>query len=190
MADYAPNFTPRWIVRYRAAGIEHDIMVRVARGIAGDGIRIAGDPIIGDIFPNLATILAEDFEAIAAWYIEQDSDVRVLSTTGVAVSGAWDFTPASGVQKVTAATFSGNAAGSKVRYSVYGLNLSQDLASNQAGDGIVTGAELSVIADVVSDLNASTAVRAINNVRPVFYNRVTVKVNDHLLKLVRRGLIG
>jgi hypothetical protein len=132
--------------------------------------------------------LADDFAWISADVALTDSDVFVPATVPAAVTGLSpiaDFTP---IRKITSATFSGRAEGSKARFSLYGLIWVLDDDAALGKDFIVTGAEYSAVADAVAE--ASGQFFAGSGQAASFYNQTTLKVNDFLLRKVRKGLIS
>lgn len=186
---FAENFTGRYRAKYRAAGIEHTIMVRFGRGGSLSAIGSAGAALLHNIFSALDTELADDFEWISAEASEADTDFFSPAATPLAVTGARDFVTEnwSPVKRVSGLTFSGRAPGSRARVTMFGINVNNITTAQIGGDGIVTPAELAGVATVASLLQGSVV--ANSNESAFFYGRATHKVNDHLLKLVRRGLI-
>jgi hypothetical protein len=193
MTSYAPTFTGRWRGHYVAAGLSHTFQLRKVRGATNADIQnLAGTA--GAIFQVWADKLPTDFVWTSAEWAAQDSEVFTPSAPPAFTTGVLSPTPATytPIQKITATTFSGKAPGSKARFSMFGIiwefsNVAGD-SETLSYDGKVLGTEDSRVTDVVAltagQLSAGSGQGAI------FYNVATVKPNDHLLRLVRRGFIA
>lgn len=191
MASYADNFTPRLKVKYMAAGITHTIMVRGIRGTSA--VLMANKlAIIHDLFNNFAAQLADDFTFLQGDIALTDSDDWIPTSIPVQVVGTQavaQFTP---WQKITSTTHSGRSAGSRARYSMYGIKW--DLA-NQGSDidqiaynGVVDSAEHAGVA--ANKILADAQLASNAGVAATFYTRMTVKPNDALLRKLRNGTIS
>ncbi len=188
MTTYAPNFTPRWRGHYVAAGVQHAIQFRGPRGATFatmDGYRDRAR----ELFANWASFLAVDFAWISSEVALTDEDLFNPATTPVVlVPGTLPVNTYSPVMKISALTFSGRAPGSRAKFSVFGLQFGVDATTALGRDGIITPAEASAI-------SATTALAAIyfyanSGQLAQWHQRGTWKENDHLLKLVRRGIIA
>ncbi len=190
MTTFAPTFTPRVKCKYRAAGIVHTIQVRAARGTNPDGIGTLSNTL-HDVFNAFASKLASDFEFISNEYALTDSTVFIPLAVPAAVTGVIapsDYTP---FQKITSTIFSGRSTNGRSRFSLYGVQwFYGDVADDPDTipyDGIVSGAESAAVVAVRAIANGSYC--SGEGIVAHWYNQATVKVNDHLLKLVRRGVI-
>jgi hypothetical protein len=187
---FAENFTCRYRARYRAAGIEHVIMVRFGRGGSLSAIASSGQAVLHNIFEAVSGFLADDFLWISAEASQEDTDFFSPADVPLAVVGDADWVGDSwsGKKRVSGLTFSGRAPGSRARVTMFGINVDSDFITNDGGNGLVTPDEIPGVADIASILEAGVV--ANSNQPAFFYGRATHKVNDHLLKLVRRGVIG
>jgi hypothetical protein len=188
MTTFAPTFTPRWKGNYVAAGVQHSIQGRGPRGTTFSDMQFFAG-FMNNLFGAVAAELADDFEWIDASIALTDSDVFLPATTPPAtVTGLVDTTGFAPRKRIRALTFSGRTSTGRARISMFGVMLDDDLATDDAGDGIVTPAELAAIGTIVGILN--TSYRGNSGELASYHNRGTYKENDHLLKLVRRGIIS
>lgn len=185
MTTYAPNFTPRSRLKYFAAGIEHTIQMRAARGTVADVG--AQKNSIRACFNMMAALLADDFAWISAEYALTDSDDFFPTTLPAAVVGAVDVSTLSLQQRATSTNFNGRVAGSRAGIYFYGI-VWEDGQGSPRDNGRVTPAEIPLIASVVAELSGQA--HAGNGVQAIFHSYANIKVNDHLLKLLRRGTIS
>lgn len=188
MTTFAPTFTSRWRGTYKAGKIQHTIQFRGARGdtfATMDGYKDRAR----EIFAAMAAFLYDDFEWIDASVALTDSEEFVPSTIpSIVVPGTLDPDVASANQRIKGLTFSGKAAGSRSRFTMFGLNFPQASPTNPAADGVLTPGEVPAIATVIS--TANTYFHANSGSLAGWHNRATYKENDHLLKLVRKGTIS
>lgn len=191
MADYAPHFTPRYRARYRAGGLEHYITLRFARGASPGTFTSTGQALVAALhngFP--AAQRFADAQGLTAEYAVEDSNEWVPSsqvpnlTAGTAVVST---TPVG--QRIIQTSFPGKSPGSKARVVLFGILWVIEDDGGIAEDFKVTTTENTGVATAVTALNGSTTV-AINSIGATWYNYVTVKQNDFLVRQVRRGLIS
>ena len=76
MADFAPNFTARFRMKYSSLGKNHSMIWRVASSVT-DPTGISAK--VGLVLTDLAPILFDDFTVIAADFAPADSDIFLLS---------------------------------------------------------------------------------------------------------------
>jgi len=191
LTTYAPSFSPRWRGKYVAAGVQHTIQLRKFRGATFSQVSDLS-AVASVLFTNWATKLASDFAWLSAECALTDSDVFIplpMPPAVVGVVNPVEFTP---IQKITQVTHSGRAPGSKARFTMFGIFIEQ---SNSADDtttiaynGSITNAEFAGVG--ANKIEADGQLAAGSGQNAVFYSIVTVKPNDHLLKLVRRGTIA
>jgi hypothetical protein len=188
MTTYAPTYTPRWKGTYVAMGIQHTLTLRAARGSSYatmDGYKDRAR----EVFAGFADVLGDDFSWVKAEVALTDSDVFVPGTTPtVAVPGTFDFSAISAIAKIKGLTFAGKAADGRARFTLFGLWFLDDSPGDEGANGIITPGEHSGVAGAVS--TANTYFHAASGSAAGWYSRATYKANDHLLKLVRRGIIG
>jgi hypothetical protein len=187
MTTYAPNWTPRYRARYQAAGVTHTVQVRGLRTTDDANIATFGAHLF-DFFAPLAPVMADDFAWIDASYALTDSDLFAPTTTPAGITGDVPVANFEPKEKVIAIAFSGRALGSRARLYVYGGLWNETTLPGVDDNAVITTSEW---------VNLSTSIAVANNffcagsgALATWYNQVTVKENDHLLKLVRRGTIS
>lgn len=190
MPDFSPDATPRYVASYRAAGINHSIMLRGYRGEAGSLTESRATQALAFWYNTLAAALADDFTWLAAFYIPQDTNVSVPAATPAAVAGLVPVTSFSTIDKISHYTFAGKGVGgSKTSAKLYGHVKTLDVTpDNVYSDFILLGTESAPIATIVADLNAR-AFPAVDNSVALWYNRATLKINDAWLRRLRAGSI-
>lgn len=188
MTTYAPTFTSRWRGTYRAGGIQHTIQFRGARGATYSTMDGYGFHAY-TLFTALQDHLFDDFEWIAAEVALTDTEEFLPATLPSTISGAAiDGSALSAKARIMGLTFSGKAAGSRARCTVFGTSFFDTGIGSPGGDGIISPSDFGGISTAITQLNAwgyanSGAIAS-------WHNRATYKENDHLLKLVRRGTIS
>jgi len=186
MTSYAPNYTPRIRLKYNAAGIEHTIMMRAARGTTSGGLD-AQKGSIRACFNFGAAVLADDFAFISAEYALTDSDDFFPTTLPAAVTGAADVSLFTLQQRATHTSFNGRVVGSRAAIYFYGFQWEDGIGSPR-DNGRVTPAEAPFVGSIATELSGQA--HAGNGLQAIFHQYANIKVNDHLLKLLRRGTIS
>lgn len=188
MPTYAPNHTGRYKAHYIAAGLQHTIQIRQPRGSSLSSIISTGASVCHDIFNALAAFLADDFQFTAAEAVDQDLTDFIPCTLPTAVTGTVDWVGDdwSGKKRVSALHFAGRAVGSRAGVFMYGIDINTDHGADPGGDGLVLTSELAGLSTVISTLQGNAA--AVSGTYAFWQNHATVKVNDFLLKRVRRGV--
>lgn len=186
MTSYAPNYTPRIRLKYQAAGIEHTIQMRGARGTTAGGLD-AQKGSIRACFNLGAANLADDFAWISAEYALTDSDDWFPTTLPAAVTGAAPIASFSLQHRATHTSFNGRVVGSRAAIYFYGFYWEQGVDTS-ADNGRVTPAEEAFVGDIATELSGQA--HAGNGLQAIFHQYANIKVNDHLLKLLRRGTIS
>lgn len=188
MPDFAPSATPRYVAHYRSAGVNHSATTRGYRDEATIATVARGRDVLNQLFAAFASILANDFQWLAAFYIPQDTEVGFAAALPDPVTGLALLTDMSPQDKITSFNFAGKSSnGSKARISVYGCNYFADAPGpNIYKDFVLLSGESAIITAAVTALNGN-AVAGIDNGEVTWYPRATIKVNDHWLQEVRKG---
>jgi hypothetical protein len=189
MPSYAADYTPRFHLKYRAAGFDHTLQLRGARG-DGAGLLIANQQAAAvDILNAGATAgnMANDYAWLSAEYALTDSNVFIPTPlVGVIVAGTVNWGAQASKRRARGLTWSGRAPGSHARFTVFGLYFEDDVAGDPGEDAIITEGEAAFIGTVAGA--GDTFAHAGSGSLAQFYRRATYKENDHLIKLIRRGL--
>lgn len=187
MPDYAPDYTFRYKARYLAAGFQHDMVVRGGIITTG-GTTEAGDMAIAvsQFFAPLTEHLATDFSFLAASWAYAGSNVFVpTSALPSNPTGDINFGGKSKRVRATATCMSARGlTGGHARIYFFGYFQADDLSNDIAQDGVVTELEDAFIA--TSKTVADASFHASDGGGAIWYPRFTMKVNDDLLRLIRR----
>jgi len=191
MTAFAPTATPRVLERYVSAGVEHVMQLRRPRGEGISSSLIAARATFTGLATALTALLPTDFAWLSELYIPEDSDVA--QGTGYpgpgSIVGSQTISDYTGVMKITATTFTGRSILSNTKVEVFGVFWDPSDTAGPAANGKVTTGESSDVAAAVTLLNGSGTTYAIDGAIATFHQYATIKPNDKLLKLVRRGLI-
>jgi hypothetical protein len=189
MPDFAPNVTPRYVLKYHVAGRDHNIMMRTQRGTSFALTESYGQQLFGDLFDNLNSQMADDLAFVSAIVALTDDNLFFPAAVPTAVVGALALAGFSGQDRITHVTFAGRGSlGSKVNMHVYGVQLTPDVVpAAPESDFVLTAAESAFIAAPIAVLVANSHIRAIDNTTPGWYSRATIKPNDFWLKRLRNG---
>jgi hypothetical protein len=186
MTSYASNFTPRYKATYLAGGIQHTIQVREARGASFATVEARrGD--LHDIFNALASGLYDDFAWLSAEVALTDDDVFAPALTPTSVTGVIDGGTISAYKRCHGLTFTGRAAGSRGKFTMFGILLGTDQNTDEGANGVITAAEIAGVGTIAGI--ASAHFHAGSGALAVYPNAATYKVNDLLLRRVRKGTI-
>lgn len=186
MTTYAPNFTPRCRLKYHAAGIDHTIQARAARGSSA-AITSGLATHIYNCFQAMTLRLAADFAWISAEYALTDSDVFIPQSPPATPVGTQAVATLSLRQRAASTGIVGTTFGSRASLFFYGIFWGEGLGL-QADNGRVTVAESAPLATILSEANANF--RAGNGGNAIFHEYANIKINDHILALMRRGAIS
>ena len=188
MTTYAPTFTPRLRCHYINGGIGHSIQVRGGRGSSLATMGGLVDPV-ANCFVALAAYLFDDFAWTAAEVALTDSEIFIpVPVSGITPVGGVVLGTQSAVTRIRGLTISGRAPGSRGRFTMFKPQFAANVTGSEGADGVITAAEIPGLT-TISGL-ANTYFRANSGDTTLWYARGTYKANDHLLKLVRRGIIS
>jgi len=189
MPDFAPNVTPRYILKYHCARRDHTVMMRTQRGTSFALTESYGQQLFGDLFDNLKVLLPDDLAFIAAAISLTDDDLSFPAAVPTAVVGQVALATVTGQDGISHLTFAGRGSlGSKVNLHIYGAQLTPDLLpDNPASDFVILASESAAVAAAIAVLVANSHIRAIDNTTPAWYQRATLKVNDFWLRQLRKG---
>lgn len=186
MPDYAPNFTARLRVRYRAAFANHTQTWRYP-GV-GDGAELGSAQVsIETFYTAISTFMFSDWSVLGVSYALRGSDI-FLPTAGFAVTGAIDIAGKPARIKATACSFVGRTQqGLRAIIYQYGINKgigddadSDDFRVNPGEDTTTDGAVAALVA-AGTNLCGNDG-NAIN-----WYPYMNVKYNDYWERKVRQG---
>jgi hypothetical protein len=186
MPDFAPNFTPRYRVRYSSQGKSHRMQFRVARGVT-DPTGIATK--VGAFLAALEDGLYADWTVLGADFALTDSDIFLPVDPPTSPSGGVSL---SGITVAAAAgsiSFPGRSAnGLRAVIYVYGSGFNVNVGRATDADFRMLATESSIISDAIAALNElSPAVVGNDGATATFYPYVNMKFNDHWVRKLRQG---
>jgi len=186
MADFAPNYTARYKVRYSSLGKSHSMTWRVSSSVT-DPTGIAAK--VGLFLADMEGVLFDDWTVIGADFALADSDIFLPATPPDQPTGAVGVTGAHATDATFQIGFVGRSAlGGKARMFLYGTNYAQNVASGETDDWRYTSAESPAVSDAIVRLNeTSPALVANDDSIAVWYEYVNLKYNDRWLRRLRRG---
>lgn len=181
MADYAPNYTGRYKVRYSSLGREHTMQFRQARanGTTANAALIAA---VTSFLDALATLRFTDWTVIDAQFAAPDQDFFLAATAPTPVPGTAVLPTVPSVYWPRNLNFPGRSAnGGRGIVYVFGLLLTMtDNAAN--ADYRFTAAENVAVSNAVSALNGlSVPIVANDDGDLTFYAYANVGFNDYWL---------
>lgn len=188
MPDFAPDYTPRYIVEYVSAGLTHHMTVRGFRGESSTLTITRGFTGIGDVVAALQAFLPADFHFVSAEYIPQDTNVGSPTSIPADPVGAVTVANMSNMEKATSVGFVGRSNSTPMRLFVFGFAYDPDdpePTTNPERDFRLQASEVAEVATAVAALNAA-GYAATNNLPGAWKQYVNLKVNDHYLRLLRK----
>lgn len=189
MTNWAPDYTPRCVIKYRSAGLPHTWTTRAARGTASGSLVPNSLATLDAIVAAMDSILCDDFAVESVFFIEQDTDLQIpfafspLTNTGTVAISAF-----SSMDKATEIRFPGKSLGGLVTHlSIFGAQLSMDSTTGQAQSwGLLPASVSAEAAGAIAALQGSDFY-ANDNRLTVWYNYATCSVNDHWWKEARKS---
>lgn len=187
MADYAPNFTCRYRVKYSVLGHNHTMLFRLARGTLDFGpIALKVAAFLSALSPTLFT----SWTVLGADAAPDDSDIFLPVAPPVGFSPPSLAIPAAPISESSLAwSFVGRTTGgTQCRLFLFGA--SQGPESVSAGgtfdDWRITTAQSGVAANAVNVLNSnSPALVGNDGVKATFYQYVNLKYNNYWVRKTR-----
>jgi len=186
MADFAPNFTARYVVAYSTLGLTHHNLFRIARGagVAGLNNMILKVTAFYDALENARYT---DWSVLSATYTPEDSDISLPAAAPSPVAGTQVIPAAPNSQKSLTLGFVGRSnQGQKARLFVYGCSAGPEEAGSFADDWRITSVESAAVSGAVAVLNnGSPNIVASDDAVVGWYAYANVKYNDYWLRKTR-----
>lgn len=187
MADFASNFTARYVVQYSTLGIEHTMQFRIARGSGPIGLANMVAKV-GLFLSQLAPVMFTDWTIMLAKYSVEDSAFFTPATLPTQPTGAVAVPAQPQSQSILSTSFVGiSSQGHKARLFVYGLSIGpENTAFTSTDDFRVYTADTADIADAITVLNdGAPSIVASDDNNVLFYSYVNTKYNDFHLRHLR-----
>lgn len=187
MADFAENFTARYVVRYVVLGLEHSTMFRIARASGPIGLANMVAKA-GQFFAALESLMFTDWAILGAKYSAEDTNFFSPATIPTSPTPGVTIPAALKSQSILATSFVGSSTqGQKARQFIYGLSIGpENTAFGSSDDFRITAGDTSVILDAIAVLNnGAPQIVASDNNAVQWYSYVNTKYNDFHLKHIR-----
>lgn len=186
MADYAPNYTGRYKVRYSSLGKTHTQMWRLARG-EHDPTALA--VLVGEYLAAIEAILFSDFLILDASFALADSVIFLPADPPANPSGGVSTGGAEGSDAAVAISWNGRSDnGGKARFFQYGTSAGALIRTTAVADYRLTVTEnASILAGHNTLVGATPPPVANDNGIVTWYPYVDVKANDRWVRKLRRG---
>lgn len=188
MADFAPNYTPRYRVRYKVGGKNHSFTWRYERGATAATTAEAAQGRAQVFLNALDALRYVSFQILGADWANTDSDVFLPTLAPVINEGLVTEIGSSTAKMITQYRFEARAVtGSRYSFSLFGLSL--DIDDALSSDFRISGtenADLSAARGALTEIGGAPLV-AISGASLVWKPYVNVKINDHWLKRARLG---
>ncbi len=186
MADFAPNFTPRYKVKYRVQGTGHSFTWRLPIGTTSADLT----PFVDKATAFLAALEASlwaDWLVLGATFAAGGSDVFLPAAAPASPTGGASTGSRTNAARVAFAQFVGRgAAGSRASFYIYGLDLEQE--SPAGGDFRVLTTESAPISTGIGVLTETPPLLvAIDDSEASWYPYVNIKDHDHWVHKNRNG---
>lgn len=186
---FAPNFTPRLKVRYRAAQANHTQLWRFPQvGVAGIN-RDAAIAAVQGVYDLLTPIMFDDWAVLDLSYADENSDV-FLPTTGLVAIGTESMVGLDPDIKAAAVSFVGRTAGGQpAKYAQFGVN-TEGFVGDNAKDFRISPGEDTTIDGVIALLNTYLSPLLIcgsDKLAISWKSYANMKDYDYWVKRVRSG---
>ena len=187
MADFAPNFTARYRLKYTVLGRNHTMTWRVA----SDTETVTGVASkMGLFLDDMADVLYASFTITGADFAPADSDIFLPVTAPTFAGGGGSEGSAAATDRDIALSFVGRSTGgNKGRFFLYGTTFGLAVRTGTVADWKLTSAEYpDSISDAIVRLNETSPALVANDDNPmVWYEYANIKYNDRWLRHDRRG---
>lgn len=189
MSAYAPNFTPRLRVRYRASLAIHTQTWRFpAYGTLGVGLA-AARAAVENIWSDISGIISDDLQCLAVTYALENSNI-FLPTDNIAMLGSIPLVTGDPRIKAKAVSLVGRTAlGQPAKEFFYGVNIDgieslggTDFRLNP-GESADVDAAIATANGFFSDLTLCGS----DSTVVTYYPYANYKDNDYWTKRVRQG---
>lgn len=186
MADYAPNYTARYRVKYSSLGKTHSMTWRLD---AGTTTFSAVATKMGLFLADMAGNFWADWTVIGADAALADSDVFLPAPAPAQPTGTVGINIATISDAAFALSFVARTiAGEKARFFLYGTSLPIAVRSGTGNDFKVLASENSGVSAGIVRLNqTSPALVGNDNQTAIWYEYANMKYNDRWVRKLRRG---
>lgn len=186
MADYAPNFTARYRLRYSVLGHQHTQQWRIARSAGVTGLNNMVLKVAA-FWNALMPVAFASWTELSATYAAEDSDIFLPAAVPTISTGSVAETGNLVSESIFSTGFVGRSAlGQKARVFCYGVNLTPESAATTGDNFRVTSGESTAVSNAIVVLNnGSPNVVGSDNAVVSWYSYANGKYNDYWLRQVR-----
>lgn len=185
MANYAPDFTARLKVRYRAGGQVHTQTWRLP-GDPSLAQIAAAEAVINGFYSALAPILWDDASILSVTVAGADSPVFLPIASSLTMSGDTSIATATGSARSAAASFVGRTAGGlRVIVFQYGIAMVPGESGTPSDFRWNPGEDVHIDDAVAALQGAGPALVGNDGLDAVWYSYVNFKDNDYWVGQVR-----
>lgn len=189
MPAYAPNFTPRLKVRYRAAQANHTQLWRFPQvGVAGVNLA-ASVAAIQAVYDLLTPIMFDDWSVLDLSYADLNSDV-FLPTTGLVAIGTESMVGLDPDIKAQAISFVGRTVGGQpAKMAQFGMNVEGFVGDNGNDFRISPGDDATIdgVIALLNTYNSPLLICGSDKLAVSWKAYANVKDYDYWVKRVRSG---
>lgn len=185
MADFAPNNTSRYKIRYSSAGLTHDMVFRYDLPASPPaGATIAG---VEDFLDALVTYRLTDWTVLGESWAAQGNNFFVPMALTLAPATGTDTLVVAAAQQSAFLSFVGlSALGNQSRVMMFGTGTNPiSVGGNDASNWRITSVEDGPIAAAVAALNAIPDLVAIDEQPVVFHPYANFKNHSHYVYKAR-----
>ena len=187
MADFAPNYTARYVIRYSVLGFEHTMQFRIGRSAGLTGL-VGMTSKVTNFLATLESLMFTDWTILDAKYSAEDTSFFVPVAAPTQPAGSITIPAQFASQAILSTSFVGlSNQGHKARMFVYGLNIGpENTAFTSSDDFRITGTDTADIGNAIAILNTGSPPTKANDDNDVtWYDYVNTKNNDFHLRATR-----
>lgn len=186
MADFAPNYTARYRLRYSFFGTSHSMMWRVASTVTDPTALTAK---IALFLADIQASLWSDWAVEGAEFALADTDLFLPTTAPASPTGAGDISARRNTDKAFSVSFiARSTGGNKGRMFLYGTSMVTGVRDTVGNDFRLTSAESADVSAAIVRLNETSPALVCNDDNTaIWYEYVNMKYNDRWLRRLRRG---
>lgn len=188
MPDFAPNLTHRYVAKYVAAGLQHEVMVRIATTVDQTTAVAEARANLTAIQTALHTKLFDDFAWVSAKFsLGGDNFFTPAPPPAAGVVGSISPATFSKMNYACELNFIGRGGLTPISMAFFGVFFPLDDAESPASNGRVFEGESGPVANVLVILRAFADLVNAANVGVRWQGYANYKVNDHWLRIARKG---
>lgn len=186
MADFAPNYTSRFRIKYSTQGRNHSLTWRVSSDEVSPA---AVTTKMGAFLAAIQGFLYTDWTIISADWALADSDIFLPTALPANPVGASNVAVEPQSSDAMAVSWVGRSTlGGRARFFIYGMDTAGLLATATGDDWRITSVESPDIASGVTVLDNETPSLVANDDAVVnWYPYVNLKYNDRWVRKMRQG---